>query len=94
MVLLEAMACGRAVIGSRAGGTPEIVTHDQDGLLFDVDDAADLAEQMLRLARDPARRARLGAAARATIESRFSISVQTRAIERIYTELAAKASAS
>jgi glycosyltransferase involved in cell wall biosynthesis len=41
-VALEAMRASRAVIASRSGGLPEIVEPDRTGLLFDIDDAAQL----------------------------------------------------
>ena len=54
--LLEAMACGCAVIGSRIGGTPELIGDDERGLLFTRGDAAGLAAQIVKLTDDPALR--------------------------------------
>lgn len=66
MVVLEAMACGRPVIGGRAGGTPEAVAEGRTGLL--VDGAAAIAAAVLRLLDDPALAGRLSAGARAAAE--------------------------
>jgi glycosyltransferase involved in cell wall biosynthesis len=51
-VTAEALKCGRPVIASRSGGTPEIITDGEDGLLFDPGDAAALAAAVDRLAHD------------------------------------------
>ena len=61
LVIQEAQAAALPVIGTRLGGTPELVTHDVDGLLFDpVVDGA-LAAQLQRLLDEPGLRDRLAA---------------------------------
>lgn len=65
--LLEAMAAGRAVVVSDAGGS-ELVTHGENGLVTPVEDHAALAEALLTLIGDSRLRTRLGAAAARTIE--------------------------
>lgn len=59
LVFLEANACGRPVIGGRAGGTPEAVQDGRNGLLVEGDDVAAIAAAVLRLLDDPALAARL-----------------------------------
>jgi glycosyltransferase involved in cell wall biosynthesis len=71
--VLEAMACSRAVVGTRAGGIPEAVVDGETGLLAPPHDDAALAEAIVALLEDPARRARLGAAGRRRVETDFSI---------------------
>ena len=61
IVNLEAMAAGRAVVASRVGGVPELVEDGQNGLLVPQGDERALAQALLRLVRDPALNARLGA---------------------------------
>ncbi|MBI1189908.1 MAG: glycosyltransferase [Tepidisphaera sp.] len=51
---LEAMSLGALVIGSDAGGMPEIITDGVDGLLFRAGDAGSLADALGRALRDPA----------------------------------------
>ena len=63
LVIAEAMACGRPVIASRAGGAAEIVEDGVDGLAFSPGDAGQLAGAIARLAADPDERRRLGDAA-------------------------------
>jgi glycosyltransferase involved in cell wall biosynthesis len=67
--LLEAMACGRAVLASDIEGNRSLIEPGVDGLLYR--DAADLVAQAERLITDPALRARLGAAARAKVARRY-----------------------
>jgi hypothetical protein len=65
--LMEAAACGRAIIASDVPGCREIVVHEQTGLLIRVDDAPALAEAMEWLAKEPELRARYALPARALI---------------------------
>lgn len=71
--LLEAMACGLPVIVSQIPGNVELVQHERSGLLFPVDNERALAEELLTLIERPALRARLGRAARATVENEYSL---------------------
>lgn len=71
LVIAEAMACGRAVITSGAGGSRELVRDGEDAMTHRPGDAESLARAIDVLATDAARRARLGAAARRTAEQRF-----------------------
>jgi glycosyltransferase involved in cell wall biosynthesis len=61
LVLLEAMAFGKAVIAPRVGGIPEFVRHGETGLLVKPDDPAALAEAMIVLDGDEAFRDKLAA---------------------------------
>jgi len=71
-VVLEGMAAGRPVIGTAVGGTPELIDDGETGLLVPRHDPAALARAVDRLLADPALAARLGAAARRRVETRFS----------------------
>ncbi len=73
MVVLEAMAFGKPVIGARIGGIPEQVEHGATGLLFTSGDVGELAACMTELARDPGRRRTLGEAGRAKLEGEYSL---------------------
>jgi len=68
MVIIEAMACGTAVIASQAGGASEIFSDGENALGHPPGDSAVLAQQILRLAGDPTLRHRLREAGRATAE--------------------------
>ncbi|HXE57720.1 MAG TPA: glycosyltransferase family 4 protein [Gemmatimonadales bacterium] len=70
----EAMGCGRAIVGIDAGGTPELLGRGGDtGVLVPPDDPAALAGALGELLADPARRERLGTAARARLVAGFSL---------------------
>ena len=69
---LEAMAVGRPVVSTTTVGADEAIEHGVSGLLVPVGDAAALADAVVALAEDPARRAALGSAARARISEHFT----------------------
>jgi glycosyltransferase involved in cell wall biosynthesis len=73
MALLEAMSWGLPVIATPVGGVPQVVEHDINGLLVGAGDVAATAAAIARLMSAPALRESLGAAARRTIEARFSL---------------------
>jgi len=72
VVLLEAMACGTAVVATRCGGPDGIITDGLDGFLVERGDAHAMADRLAALHADPARRAAIAARGRATIEERYS----------------------
>jgi glycosyltransferase involved in cell wall biosynthesis len=71
LVIAEAMACGRAVVVSAAGGAMELIRPEVDALAYPAGDALALADCIRRLASSPLERARLGGEARRTAEQRF-----------------------
>ncbi len=79
MTLLEAAACGRPIIATDVPGCREVVRHGKNGLLVPARDPRALADAIAGLARDPARRAEMGAEGRRRAETEF-------AAERIHTE--------
>jgi starch synthase len=88
IVNLEAMACGTAVVGSRVGGIPEVVSDGETGLLVPPDDPAGLADALNALVEDPARAAAMGRLGRERAIAHFgwpAIAAQTAAL---YSELA------
>jgi glycosyltransferase involved in cell wall biosynthesis len=84
LVLAEAMAAGRAVIGAAAGGPLEMIANGQTGLLTPPGDAAALAGAMESLFRQPELRRALGEAARQYAEEHFD---RFRAAEAMCREL-------
>jgi glycosyltransferase involved in cell wall biosynthesis len=71
LVIAEALACGRAVIASEAGGAREVFTAGVDALAHPPGNASVLAAQITVLARDAGLRHRLAEAGRQTAERRF-----------------------
>jgi glycosyltransferase involved in cell wall biosynthesis len=53
-VFLEAMARGLCVVGTDAGGMPDVITHNREGLLLDYNDGRALEEAVVRLRTQPA----------------------------------------
>lgn len=82
-VLVEAMALGLPVVGTRVGGIADVILDNECGLLVPSDDASALANALIALGRDPALRAKLGAGARPRAEA-FSTAVAAAAMRAIY----------
>lgn len=72
LVLAEAMRCGVAVVGTHAGGVPEIIEDGVSGLLFTPEDAVHLARQLEHLARNDTLRQQLAAAGKARADDLFA----------------------
>jgi glycosyltransferase involved in cell wall biosynthesis len=89
LVIAEAMACGRAVVVSAAGGAAELFTEGHDALGVAPGDANGLAGAVRRLAGDANLRARLGASARATVCERFDAARIGPQLLTLYRELGA-----
>jgi glycosyltransferase involved in cell wall biosynthesis len=71
--VLDGMAVGLPVVASRAGGIPEMVRDDVEGILVPPADPAALADALARLLLDPALRARMSAAARRRVDEAFHV---------------------
>jgi glycogen(starch) synthase len=72
LIFLEAMRWGTPVIGTTAGGIPEIVQNDESGILVPPGDHTELAAAITALLKDPIRRHRLGDAGRRRVKTHFS----------------------
>lgn len=83
-VLLEAAACGRPIVATDVGGTSEVLSDRGSALLVLPDDASALAASMRIVLQDGARAARLGAAARHTIVSRFQVTDRAAELARLW----------
>ena len=70
--LLDAMACAKPIVATRAGGIPEVVTEGTTGLLVPPRDHAAMAEAIVRLLKDPALRERMGTAGLRIVGEKFS----------------------
>jgi glycosyltransferase involved in cell wall biosynthesis len=82
--VLEAMACGLPVVATRAAGHLETLGLVDSPALFPPDDVRAAADQLRRLAGDPAERERLAVAARVLQRSRFTPRAQQRATDEVY----------
>jgi glycosyltransferase involved in cell wall biosynthesis len=84
LVIAEAMACGRALVVSQAGGAAEIINAGTDALAHPPGDAEALAACLTRLASDTDLRRRLGAAGRLKAEREFDRARLGRELVPIY----------
>lgn len=71
--LLDAMAMGLSIVGTRAGGIPEAVADGQTGLLVPPGNSEALADAIVRLLGDAAARRRMGDAGRARVAAQFGV---------------------
>ena len=94
LVLVEAMRAGTAVIGTNAGGVPEIIKHQETGLLFASGDAQQLADSLAELCRDKPMRERLARAGKAYADAMFDETQHFVSLEYILTTLVATLSVS
>ena len=72
VVLLEAMACGVAVVATRCGGPDGIISDGEDGFLVGRSNSDEMARRLLSLLVDEAKRKEMGRKARLTIEARYA----------------------
>jgi len=92
LVLAEALLAGSAVVGTAAGGIPEVVVDEQTGLIAIDGDAADLARQIDRLLADRKLRDRTVEAGRARIRSQHAPVAAAERFIALYKEVANAAS--
>ena len=81
---LEAMSYGLPVLGSTAGGIPEMVVHEQTGLLVPARSPGELAAALARLIADGEARQRLGTQGRRRCEEIFSLQAHVQAVLHEY----------
>lgn len=89
IALLEAMACGRAVVATPVGGVPEILRggREECGLMVETGSAAAMASALRWLAFDPMLRRELGAAARRRVLASFDLPAMVQKHEELYWSL-------
>jgi len=85
-VLLEAMAMRKAVVATRVGGNPDVITNGENGFLVPAGDSKSMASALRQLIEDNSLRDRIGAQNRQKIEQQFSWAVTVEKIERVYNE--------
>ncbi len=80
-VIIEAQALGIPVIGTNAGGVPEIIEHKKSGMLFEPENYLSLAEQIEMLYEDYRFREKLGQQGLASARKKFSIEQHVAGLE-------------
>jgi glycosyltransferase involved in cell wall biosynthesis len=88
LTLVEALLAGSAVVGTPAGGIPEVILHEQTGLIARDGDPGDLAAQIRRLLTDQSLRERLTAAGKERVLRIYSPEVAIGRFLEIYDAVA------
>ncbi len=92
-VVLEAMASQRAVVATNCNGIPNLVQHQQNGLVVPIDNENALHDAMQRCVMSEDLRSHLAAAGRQTIERRFSFDRRMKKIVDVYRGLSTRIAA-
>jgi len=92
LTIVEAMACGRAVITAAGGGAAEIAEPGVNAMTFTPGSIRELATTMLTLAQNQTERERLGQGGRRTSVERFAVATFAGRFMDLYTELGRKGS--
>ena len=88
--LLEAMASGATVVGSKVPGTRELIREGVNGFLFEFNNAQDLSNKILRLVDDPALRQSVAASASNWVRQNMSVEASAAKMGAIYDEFLAR----
>jgi glycosyltransferase involved in cell wall biosynthesis len=83
--LLEAMAAGLPVVGTRVGGIPEIIRNGMDGLIVPAKDPHALAEAILRILQNPRLAKQLSQAGQDMVRAHFGFDRLLAELEQLYT---------
>jgi len=87
LVYLEAMACGKPVIGGLHGGAPEVIDDGKTGYLVQHGDAGQLATSLEALLADPELGRQMGARGRERLERDFRFNVFAKSLKKILRDL-------
>ncbi len=85
--IIEAMACGKAVIATSIGAPAEIIESDKDGILVPANDPGSLAKAILSLARSDEKREAVGIAARQKADREFCLERFVKQMQEVYFSL-------
>ena len=83
-ILLELMAMGKPVVGTRINVIPEIIVDGETGYVVPARDAPAMAEAILRLLGEPQRAAEMGRKGRRLVEKKYSLDTIARQTEGVY----------
>jgi glycosyltransferase involved in cell wall biosynthesis len=85
-VTVEAMKLGKPVVGAESGGTAELIRHGDNGLLFRVGDAEDLAEKLEQLYHDRSLLNEIGVRAQKWANDNFNVEKYANELMQVFTE--------
>ncbi len=84
LVLLEAMACGKAIVATNIGGNPELIEERKSGLLVSAGESNAITNAVNTLLQDKRLARKLGENARARVEKKFTWEETTKKVEEFY----------
>ncbi len=87
LVVIEAMRCGVAVMGVNAGGVPEIIDHNQTGLLFEWDNTDQLTSQLEYLYTHPEAKRELALHGKEKADKEFDSDLHFNELEKLFEKL-------
>ena len=88
--LLDAMACGKPIVATDAGGIPEVVDHGVTGTVVPARDPRAMAGAIVALLRDESRRQKMGQAGLARVKAGFTVERMVAATAKVYARAAGK----
>jgi glycosyltransferase involved in cell wall biosynthesis len=88
--LLDAMACGKPIVATDAGGIPEVVDQGVSGTIVPARDARAMANAIVELLSDEGRRRSMGEAGLARVKARFTVERMVAATAKVYARAAGK----
>lgn len=89
VAILEASACGLPVIGSETGGIPEVIIHEETGLLFPTEDAQALYQALYSLYKHPEKRRNMGRAGADFVHRSYSRTMALNGMKAVYEHIRA-----
>lgn len=87
LALLEGMSLGVPAIVSDFGGNPGVVTHGENGLIFETKNALDLADKLRMYFSDEALRQKLSESSHKVFDEKFRAEINTQKIENVYLDV-------
>jgi glycosyltransferase involved in cell wall biosynthesis len=90
IAVVEAMAMGKAVVATTAGGLPEVVAQGETGMLVPPGNAESLAATVVSLLEDKVRREQMGLCGKMRAHERFSLAASVAHMEQLYGEILAR----
>jgi glycosyltransferase involved in cell wall biosynthesis len=90
IALIEAMAMGLPLIGTKVGGIPEVIEHNTNGLLVSPGNSPELAAAIVTLVQDGQMRKRMGRKGEEIYQGKFTMAKMIELVENLYEELLEK----